>query len=367
MRNGVRIFARPLPMNKARKQDSPWRVIMGLTVLAASLLGVSQSSALRPRGADSSSVYWGAYIEGAQTYRHLYGGHWGDAPWDARTLAKFEHGAAKRVAVEHYGQPPPWEQSFDAPTASLVESRGDIPAIDMSTQNVPLRAITAGSYDASIASWALAAKAWGHPFFLLFDEEMNGTWYPYSPGRNGNTAADFVAMWRHVHDIFTVVGATNVTWVWCPNVDPDHVFTPYSELYPGDAYVDWTGLNGYNWGGREWTSFAKVFGSSYKALLQVAPTKPIMVGETASAEGGGSKAAWITRAFSTDLPKNFPRVKAVLWFNWRIHEKGAWWPWEIESSATAQRAFAAAIKSSYYAAGGRFANLPLLTKVQPLR
>ena len=83
-----------------------------------------------------------------------------------------------------------------------------------------------------------------------------------------------------------------------------------------------------------------------------------MIGEIASAESGGSKAAWITDALSVQLPKNFPQVKAVLWFNWRIDEKGAWWPWEIESSTASQQAFATGISSPYYAAGGSFGSLP---------
>jgi hypothetical protein len=47
-------------------------------------------------------------------------------------------------------------------------------------------------------------------------------------------------------------------------------------------------------------------------------------------------------------------------------EKHAWWPWEVESSAASQRAFANAIGSSYYARGGSFGKLQSLTKVQPL-
>jgi beta-mannanase len=170
-----------------------------------------------------------------------------------------------------------------------------------------------------------------------------------------------------MHDVFDAAGATNVTWVWCVNADPDHIYTPYSELYPGNSYVDWTGINGYNWGGSGWRSFAKVFGSSYNSMLGLAPTKPIMIGETASAERGGSKAAWIRNALSTQLPRNFPRIKALLWFNWRVYEKNAWWPWEIESSPRSQHAFANAIRSPYYASGGKFGKLPLLKKIQPLR
>jgi hypothetical protein len=67
------------------------------------------------------------------------------------------------------------------------------------------------------------------------------------------------------------------------------------------------------------------------------------------------------------LPVHYPRVRAMLWFNWRIAEKGQWWPWEIESSRTAQNAFARAIRSPYYAPGGNYGKLPPLTKIRPLR
>ena len=105
-----------------------------------------------------------------------------------------------------------------------------------------------GHHDAYIREFAEAAKAWGHPFFLRFNWEMNGNWFPWSEGVNGNQPGEYVAAWRHVHDIFTQVGATNATWVWCPNVDPASKLHDLASLYPGDAYVDWTGLDGYNWG-----------------------------------------------------------------------------------------------------------------------
>jgi hypothetical protein len=306
-------------------------------------------------------VYWGAYIEGAQTYNYFYGGTWGNAPWDTTTWNKFESNAGKHVSIAHYGQPPPWEKGFDATTAQLAVSRGAIPAIDWSTKSVPLRDIANGLYDASITTWMRSAAAFGHPFFLLPDVEMNGPWEPYSPGANGNTAADFVSMWRHVHDLAVQAGATNITWVWAPNVDPGNKFTPYSQLYPGSAYVDWTGLDGFNQDGNE--TFAWLFGSSYANLLQIAPTKPIMITQTGSVETG--KAAWITEALSTQMPRNFPQIKALVWFNWRIYENNAWYNWPIESSASSQTAFATAIASPYYAAGN-YTNLPLLTKVAPL-
>jgi chitodextrinase len=322
-----------------------------------------------PPAQAGSSVYWGAYVEGPQTYGYLYGGTWSTAPWcDTGTqcaLDRFTQDAGKRPSIEHFGEGAPWNQSFDTGAMKLVQSRGDIPAVDIGTGDTSLAAVAAGAYDSSITSWAQAAKAWGHPFFLILDEEMNGRWYGYSPGHNGNTAADFVAAWRHMHDIFTSVGATNVTWVWCPNVNMTGDF-PFDQMYPGDAYVDWTGLIGYNWGQGEWLSFSTIFGSSYADLMRLAPQKPVFVAEVATNEVGGSKSSWITDTLSFQLPRNFPQIKALTWFNWRIDEKDVYWPWEIESSDSSQQAFRDAIGSSYYAPGGSFANLPLLSKVAPL-
>ena len=77
----------------------------------------------------------------------------------------------------------------------------------------------AGTYDAYIREFAEGARDWGHPFFLRFNWEMNGDWFPWAERVNGNQPGEYVAAWRHVHDIFTAVGATNATWVWCPYAD----------------------------------------------------------------------------------------------------------------------------------------------------
>jgi beta-mannanase len=214
--------------------------------------------------------------------------------------------------------------------------------------------IANGSQDPYITQWAQAAKAWGHPFFLRFDWEMNGNWWPWSPGVNGNTAADFVAMWRHVHDIFTKVGATNVTWVWCPNIDPSNAWTSLQSLYPGDAYVDWTCLDGYN-GDDPWTSFHDLYSSTYHEITTtIAPTKPMIIGEVASTELGGSKAAWITSMLG-DMPVSFPKVHGFLWYDANTVGQNNRSDWPIESSSSAQSAFAGGIANSVYASN-TFAN-----------
>ena len=100
-------------------------------------------------------------------------------------------------------------------------------------------------------------------------------------------------------------------------------------------------------------------------LLSLAPSKPIMIGETGSTDVGGAKAGWISDLLGSQLPATFPRIKAINWFNWNIEEGGGRREWQIESSPSAQAAFAKAISSPYYAAN-TFGNLPPLARIQPL-
>jgi mannan endo-1,4-beta-mannosidase len=320
--------------------------------------------------AAAKSIYWGALIKG-----DTYG--LDDAPWDERAIDMFEKHAGKELSILHWGQP--WwrctptcgYQSFRDQVAQYdaVRNRGVVPLIDWASWDYSvdpvhdqpkfsLATIINGDHDAYIRQWATEARDWGHPFFLRLDWEMNGNWFPWSEARNGNSPGQFAQAWRHVHDIFSAVGATNVTWVWCPNADYPGAI-PLENLYPGDDYVDWTAVDGYNFGTNpvqpnRWQSFYELFKPTYDRLLQLSPGKPIMIAETSCTEIGGSKAGWITDVLTAQLPTHFPQVEALLWFNWNH----AGFDWAIESSQSAQDAFAQAIASPYYA-GSRFADLSI--------
>lgn len=201
--------------------------------------------------------------------------------------------------------------------------------------------IAAGAYDAFIRRAAQEAAAFGQPLLLRLAHEMNGPWDPWGAGVDGNTPADYVSMWRHVVAIFRAEGATNVRWVWSPNVygagsSPTGASAmPFEPFYPGDRWVDFVGLDGYNWGTLHdsgWSSFAGVFGPSYGALTRLTD-KPMMITETASTEAGGPKAAWI-RAIPNALQFRMPRVRALIWFD---REKET--DWQIASSPASEAAF----------------------------
>jgi hypothetical protein len=194
--------------------------------------------------------------------------------------------------------------------------------------------IAAGQFTAYETMWADQVKAYGKPVVLRFAHEMNGSWYPWSAQANGNTADDYVAAWRHVHSVFTARGVTNVSWSWSPNV-PYPGATPLASLYPGDAYVDQVALDGYNWGTTQpwstWTPFWDLFSPGVRELQSIT-SKPLLIGEVASADQGGSKAAWIQGMFAA-LARH-PEVRGFTWFDFAKETD-----WRIDSTTASLKAF----------------------------
>jgi hypothetical protein len=207
---------------------------------------------------------------------------------------------------------------------------------------ISLRGIAAGRYDRYVHKAARAAAAWGHPILLRFAHEMNGNWYPWGRGRGSNTPRIYRKAWRHLVRIFRTEGASNVEWVWTPNVNNGSY--PFGQFYPGDEWVDWVGLDGFNWGqGGDWRSFTEIFGSSYESLARLS-TRPMIIAETASNQSGGDKAAWVSSALRREIPR-FSRIRAVVWFSEWFKGVNA----RVNSSRAALRAFRKAIASPRYA------------------
>jgi mannan endo-1,4-beta-mannosidase len=293
----------------------------------------------------SGSIYWGVNME--------------SVPWDMNRLAAWERDVTgKAVSIVHWGHF--WNnnggyRNWSNSAVNNARNHGSIPMISWTPEGGDnsrwqLSKIINGTHDAYIRQFATDAKNWGHPFFLRIMHEMNGSWgYPWQETQNGNKRGEFVQAWRRIIDIFRQVGVTNASYVWCPNIDyPNSPNPSFQSLYPGDGYVDWTCLDGYNWGTNRssgWESFDKVYNYSYSEILKFAPSKPMMIGEFGSVEQGGSKSNWFTDALSTQIPGKYKQVRAAVYFDWAFDGVD----WRITTSNSARDGFRKGIGSSYYA------------------
>jgi len=267
-----------------------------------------------------------------------------------------------------------WESAFSDLTFEGNAEKGWItmptweyrPALGFDDPNIlhPLQAIVEGDYDYYIRPFAQAAAAFGKPVLMRFGHEMNGDWYPWSGTRNGGAVSDqygdplkadgperFVDAFRYLHRVFAEEGAENVLWVWCPNVAMTgalgEAWNAYPNYYPGDEYVDWLCVDGYNWGTSQswsqWQSFDQVYAANYAQLQAINPSKPMMIGEFASSEKGGDKAAWVTDMFAR-LPA-YPQIRMIFWFN--INKET---DWRMNSSEASLKAFQQGLTDPIWAA-----------------
>ncbi len=187
---------------------------------------------------------------------------------------------------------------------------------------------------------ARACREFRAPIYLRWAPEFNGDWNPcYGRGR------EFVAAWQHMVHVFRTAGATNVRWVWCPIALEQRYRAPedWRAYYPGDRFVDWVGMDGYNWGTARswsrWQSFDAIFGPLY---ADYARRKPMMICEVACGEQGGDKSAWI-RDMGASLGTRFSKVRALVWFHANKETD-----WRVNSSASALGAFRAVVADRRY-------------------
>jgi hypothetical protein len=264
--------------------------------------------------------------------------------WDMQdqkaAIRRFEDTAGRQLDVNHFyyafdKEFPTWHEAWSL-------RRGSVPMI--SWNGTAAGAIAGGRYDTMIRQRADAVRELGAPVFLRFFWEMDG-----EPDLIASPA-QYVRAWRHVRDIFARRGATNASWVWCPNA---WAFTEgrAGRFYPGDRWVDWLCADGYNWAprkhGSRWRSFSEIFADFYRWGKRRG--KPMMVGETGVQEDrrhAGRKQRWLLNARGA-MKRTFPRIRAFVYFH-----SDSNYPWWIDSSRRAAKGFREIARSSYFRTRG---------------
>lgn len=215
--------------------------------------------------------------------------------------------------------------------------------------------ILAGKWDAYLQTFGESVQRYGHPVMLRFAHEFNGDWYPwvFDNGVIGGTVTKpgrWIQAYQYVHDKVVAAGGKNAIWLWSPNVgnggkNPNDI----TSYYPGDQYVDWIAMDGYNWGTSQnwssWQSFTQVFGPTYDKVVLKYPGKPIMIGEFGCSSTGETtghdKPGWITDTFD-QLKNNYPEIKAFIWFNLNKETD-----WRFSTTPQSAAAFKAGVQQSF--------------------
>ncbi|MFI6288888.1 glycoside hydrolase family 26 protein [Streptomyces sp. NPDC051018] len=176
--------------------------------------------------------------------------------------------------------------------------------------------IASGQYDEEIIDPQIRRiKAYGKRVFFSFDQEVDAR-----IKEGAGTPAEYVAAYRHLYERFQKLGADNVVWVWTVSGylgSADEM----KQLYPGDEYVDWIGMDQYNYYGchntDNWKDFEASQRPTYDWLLEnISDKKPLMMAEFATApdlEDPDRQYHWYKEIPS--VIGSMPRVKAMVHWN----------------------------------------------------
>jgi len=241
------------------------------------------------------------------------------------------------------------EQSFPTANLNVLWRHGSLPLVFWSPWDKPyeqnrgpdkfsLNNIIAGQWDDYIDKWADAARDFGHPLIVVFGNEMNGEWFPWSGKYYGGDQWDeaihnwkgpdtFRRAYRHVVDRVRSRGAMNIKWMFHTNnySYPLETWNMAPYYYPGSDYVDWLGLSVYGQQFKDEPNpdIISLVDWPYQELCSLDPDKPVMIAEWATGEfptdpgePGIHKPEWIKQGLEL-FRTRYPRVKAAVYWHER--------------------------------------------------
>jgi mannan endo-1,4-beta-mannosidase len=316
----------PLRANHAPREGGVVRTIIAAAaataislVITGCLTPLTSQQPLTPVPAPASPLV-GVYEPGALR------------SWSRITEFTNATGVKPRIVV-YYSS---WHEPFSTSFAQAAWDHDAYVLVELQPNGVRLAAIAAGSSDAYLRSYADAIVAFGHPVILSFGHEMNGTWYSW--GRGHTSPATFVAAWQHVVRVFRAAGAANVTWLWTVN-SITGAARSLSRWWPGAAWVDWTGIDGYYF--RATDTFGSVFGSTI-ADIRTFSSAPLLIAETAVGTTP-DRESQIDALFAGVRAE---RLAGVVWFDESQHAGVYHQDWRLENDPSALAAFTAAATHS---------------------
>jgi mannan endo-1,4-beta-mannosidase len=297
-------------------------LILAIALAVAAVAGASarliRSSPSKPPAAHASlppepAAYLGVFEPGA--------------PPGYDAIADFTQAAGRQPNLLGYYTG--WLQPFDVSFAKMLRAHDIIPYVQIDPTDASVAAITAGTYDDYLRSYADSVRDFGHAVVIGFGHEMNGTWYSWGYGHV--PPPTFVAAWRHIVTLFRAEGADNVTWLWTLQADEKGTGSVAS-WWPGAQYVTWVGIDGYYRYPSD--NFASVFGTTIDQV-RAFTGKPILLSETAVGPAAGQfvKIQDLFHGMATY------KTLGLVWFDKDQHGSIDHQDWRIEDNPLALTSF----------------------------
>ena len=194
--------------------------------------------------------------------------------------------------------------------------------------------IIRGEFDAYLTRWADDALRFRQPVLVHFLRQFNHSTQPWSIAANEKNASLVSQAFEHVVTLFRERRASNVRWVWGPNIFPLPAagWNDWTKAYPGDSFVDYVALDGLDFGNSGTVAlpmtFEQLFASPIRAMRQLAPRKPILLTSISTARAGEARHAWLKDMVSQLLGQS-SSVRGGVWYNhaiqvnWKAREHDA--------------------------------------------
>jgi hypothetical protein len=285
----------------------------------------------------SCGVLWGAYrtpVKAKPYWKQHYG--------------QFEHDMGRRFdIVKNYND---WAKGDVFPTrreAVLAQHGRRILYDSWNAQNystqqkVSYASIAAGDWDQSvILPEARRLKAYHQKVFIDFNHEFD------SDDQSGSgTPQQFVAAWRHIHNVMAAAGVHNVIWSWVTTGWKGNL-ADIKAGYPGPKYVNWIGWDPYvgaycdghtgpSTAYEKWAPFYH-----WAAHQPGMRHKPFLLGEYSVAAQAPNARRWY--ASIGNALRRLPRLKALMQFSGHTERPCSF---ALSASPAAMAGFATAANS----------------------
>ncbi|MEO7838905.1 MAG: glycosyl hydrolase [Anaerolineales bacterium] len=282
-------------------------------------------------------------------YHGVYpGGHTGhEDDIILEDLLSYEETVGKSAAWVYFSNNWYHSRAFPTETAIWIRETGSIPYIRLMLRsglkhdgNEPvftLQNILDGKFDADLHAWCANARSFGTSILAEYGTEANSDSFAWSGISNGagntNDYGDpiqpdgperFKDAYRHIIQICRDEGARNITWVFHIGNEsfPDEDWNRMENYYPGNKWIDWIGVSTYGTYGPQ-SSYVNDFSAGmddiHKHILKLAPHKPIIIAEFATAKNNPKldQAQWAREALVAITSLRYANVIGFSWWNER--------------------------------------------------